>query len=167
MLRVIILLMLLIILPQSSKAEVMTVSYADSGQTLTDMVLQSSHVVLARKIEDISVYREEVLPLIKDQDLTTYKVITVFKSHTLKADDKITVWRAPAYVPDGSGAYPIILEYQPKYAPESGQDIILLLKDREPDKMIYTYFGTEGQGAAPDIEEMLKYQRSLPMQEPL
>lgn len=167
MFRVIILLMLLIIYPLSSKAEVMAVSYASSGQTLTDVVLQSSHVVLARKIEDVSLYREEVLPLVKDQDLTTYKVITVFKSQTLKPEDKITVWRAPDYVPDGSGANPIILEYQPIYKSQEGQDIILFLKDREPDKMIYTYFGTEGRDAGPEIEEMLKYKRSLPMQGPL
>lgn len=171
MIKIVVVLSLLILCFQPREAATSQVTYMDSGDSLESVVQLASDIVIVRKRDQFEVYLEKPIevpgkeePFIYNEMVDLYEVVTVVKSDTIKPAQIIKIWTAPAYnyemtkayYVDGESESPIIQQYKPVHVPKDGENVILMLNGKEPDKAVYSWRATEGLMTLPQIKTILK-----------
>lgn len=170
MIKIITILSFFILCFQPREAVTSQVMYRDSEQTLAEVAGFSTDFVVVKNLGKIEVYLEKPIKvpgkgIYKYQELVDlYEVITVVKSDKIKPGQIIKIWTEPAYNYEATRAYyvdgefelPIIDQYKPVHEPKDGENRIMFLNDKDPEKAVYRWRASEGLETLPDLEAILK-----------
>lgn len=152
------------------------VMYVNSGMTLESLTQGVQNVVIVKPSDKWEVYREEVLhvdtppgakPIPDDmykEHVQIFEVVTVLKSETIKPGQIIKSWVRPVYDYEtqkkmhetGMSITMASQRYESSYPPTAGENIILFVADKEPEKSVYIFAGQEGILAQKEVEDFLK-----------
>lgn len=174
MIKAICLLSLLILCFQPREAATSQVMYIDSGISLDKMInYPGAHVVIVKPSDKWEVYLEKEIkqkpglpppevPVYKEK-VQIFKVVSVVKSSTIKSGQIVKVWKPPVYdyetiqsmYEKQMNKSVVSQSYNPVNEPVDGQNLILILHDKEPEKSVYGGSGEEGMASLPEIEKIL------------
>lgn len=160
---------------QATEGVTSQVHYQEIAASLEEVVNDSDNVVIVKPSDKWEVYLEKKISPkaglpppdeVYQEHIYLYEVVAVLKSKTIKPGQIIKVWDTPTFSYEEMKDYyerqirrsPIVYVYKALREPVENQNFILLLKDKEPDKLLFRRVGNEGLATQSDIENFLKVQ---------
>lgn len=174
MIRLICLATLFLFLSVPVEAIASKVYYVDSEETIETLAKTSALIVVVKNLNQTEIYRKELIPIKVNgkpgddyeyqEVVQLFEVVSILKPHsTVAVGETIKMWTEPNYdyemtknyYQTGVSKSPMVRRYNPMVTPAEGENLILFLGPKAPEKDVYQYQAMEGVTLLPHVEEAI------------